>query len=195
MKQNEIQKSSQLFFMLIENVELLLGNKCVVDGFVKYGQIHVGDEVDVVGFGGPIKTKCCGIRVSGVLADVVSVGVNAGIMLCNVQETDVHRGQVLAAPNSVVAYSKFVGRCHILAETEGGRKVVFQNKRRFMFGLNATFILGEMTLPAGKAEVCSGDTADVDIELLYPLVFQKGDEFDIRENGVILGTGMVIETK
>jgi elongation factor Tu len=57
-------------------------------------------------------------------------GDNVGVLLRGVKREDVQRGQVLAAPNTVKTYKKFMAEVYVLNEKEGGRHTPFFNNYR-----------------------------------------------------------------
>ena len=71
------------------------------------------------------KTMCMGIEMYHKILDEGQAGDNVGILLKNIPNKEISRGDVLAIPNSVTKRQKFRATVNILLETEGGRTTGF----------------------------------------------------------------------
>merc|ERR1711976_1053053 len=105
----------------IESVYTISGRGVVVTGSVEQGQIKPGMDLELVGVNKPVATVCTGLEsFRKELADA-RAGDNAGVLLRHITKDQVQRGQVIAAPGTVKAYSKFKARFYALTAEEGGR--------------------------------------------------------------------------
>ncbi len=70
------------------------------DGADRAGEVKVGDEVALVGFGSDKKTVVTGVEMFRKLLDEGQAGDNVGLLLRGVAKEEVERGMVLAKPGS-----------------------------------------------------------------------------------------------
>jgi elongation factor Tu len=183
----------QPFLMPIEDVFSISGRGTVATGRVERGVVHVGDEVEIVGIKETTKTTCTGVEMFRKLLDEGQAGDNIGALLRGTKREDIERGQVLAAPGSILPHTKFKAECYILGKDEGGRHTPFFNGYRPQFYFRTTDVTGVITLPEGVEMVMPGDNLHVDAELITPIAMDVGLRFAIREGGRTVGAGVISE--
>ncbi len=184
----------QPFLMPVEDVFSIEGRGTVATGRIERGVIKVGDEVDVLGMNlKPNKTTVTGVEMFNKAMEEGQAGDNAGILLRGFKRTDVVRGQVLAAPGSVETHTAFKAEVYILSKEEGGRHTPFVTGYKPQFYIRTADVTGEVKLPDGVEMVMPGDNVTIDIELIMPVVIEKGMRFAIREGGMTVGNGVVLE--
>lgn len=181
------------FLMPIEDIFSISGRGTVVTGRIESGIVHVGDEVEIVGIKETSKTTCTGVEMFNKLLDEGQAGDNIGALLRGVDKKAVQRGQVLAAPGSILPHAKFKGAIYVLSKEEGGRHSPFFGGYRPQFYFRTTDITGTVKLPAGKEMVMPGDNVEIEVELIYPIAMDKGLRFAIREGGRTVASGQVTE--
>ena len=181
------------FLMSIEDVFTISGRGTVVTGRVERGQLHLNDEVEIVGLKPTKKTVVTGIEMFRKSLDVAMAGDNAGALLRGINRDEVERGQVLAKPGSVTPHHKFTAKVYILSKEEGGRHTPFFSNYRPQFYFRTTDVTGVIELPAGVEMVMPGDNVDMTVELIAPVALKKGTKFSIREGGRTVGAGVVSE--
>ena len=181
------------FLMSIEDVFTISGRGTVVTGRVERGQLHLNDEVEIVGLKPTKKTVVTGIEMFRKSLDVAMAGDNAGALLRGVNRDEVERGQVLAKPGSVTPHHKFKAKVYVLSKEEGGRHTPFFSNYRPQFYFRTTDVTGVIELPAGVEMVMPGDNVDMTVELIAPIALEKGTKFSIREGGRTVGAGSVTE--
>jgi elongation factor Tu len=187
------RKADLPFLMPIEDIFTITGRGTVVTGRVERGQIHTGDEVEIVGLTEEKKkTVVTGVEMFHKILDYGEAGDNIGALLRSVQRTDVRRGQVLAKPNSIHPHKKFRGQVYVLKKDEGGRHTPFFNNYRPQFFFRTTDVTGVITLPEGTEMCMPGDNVEMDVELIEPIAIENGLRFAIREGGRTVGSGVVI---
>jgi elongation factor Tu len=125
---NPVRSIDKPFLLRVENSMTISGRGTVVTGTVDQGQVHVGDTVDIVGFGNERSAVCVSLETFGKTLEVAQAGDNAAILLRGVKRDEVVRGQALAAPGSVVAASTFDAQMYVLKASEGGRHTAFVNR-------------------------------------------------------------------
>ena len=179
------------FLMSIEDVFTISGRGTVVTGRVERGQLHVNDEVEIVGLHETKKTVATGIEMFRKTLDEAMAGDNAGVLLRGIDRKDVERGQVLAKPGSVTPHHKFEAKVYVLTADEGGRHTPFFSNYRPQFYVRTTDVTGVIELPAGVEMVMPGDNIDMTVDLIAPVALENGTKFSIREGGRTVGAGTV----
>jgi elongation factor Tu len=185
----------QPFLMPIEDVFSITGRGTVVTGKVEQGQVHTGDEVEIVGIRPTQKTTCTGVEMFRKLLDQGQAGDNIGALLRGIDREGVERGQVLAKPGSVTPHTKFKAEAYILTKEEGGRHTPFFTNYRPQFYFRTTDVTGIVTLQEGTEMVMPGDNVTVDVELIVPIAMEEKLRFAIREGGRTVGAGVVVSIK
>jgi elongation factor Tu len=181
----------QPFLMPIEDVFGIKGRGTVVTGRIERGQVHTGEEIEIVGIKDTSKTVVTGVEMFKKTLDAGEAGDNVGCLLRGVEREDIERGQVLAAPGSITPHRKFQGEVYVLSKEEGGRHTPFFTGYRPQFYVRTTDVTGVVTLPEGTEMVMPGDNVTVDIELITPIAVEDGLRFAIREGGRTVGAGVV----
>lgn len=182
------------FLMPIEGVFSISGRGTVVTGRIEKGIIKFGEEVDIVGFNNDKKTTCTGIEMFNKLLGEGRAGENVGLLLRSIKRTDLKRGQVVASPNTIKAYNKFIAKVFILSAAEGGRKKPFVAFYRPQFYFRTTDITGsvdEILESEEKDFVLPGTSAVLSISLIVPVAIEMGLKFAIREGNITIGNGII----
>ena len=186
------RKSDQPFLMPVEDVFTITGRGTVATGRVERGKLEVNKEVEIVGLtDGKRKVVVTGIEMFRKTLDYAEAGDNIGALLRGVQRTEIERGQVLAAPNSIHPHTKFHGQVYVLTKDEGGRHTPFFNNYRPQFYFRTTDVTGVIALPEGVEMCMPGDNVEMDVELITPIAIEEGLRFAIREGGRTVGSGVV----
>jgi elongation factor Tu len=181
------------FLMPIEDIFSITGRGTVVTGRVERGRVHVGEEVEIVGFRETRKTVVTGVEMFRKLLDEGMAGDNIGLLLRGIEKDEVERGQVICKPGSITPHTKFKAQVYVLKKEEGGRHTPFFNGYRPQFYLRTTDVTGTVKLPQGVEMVMPGDNIDMEVELIQPVAMDKGLRFAIREGGHTVGAGAVAE--
>jgi elongation factor Tu len=187
--QREIDKP---FLMPVEDVFSITGRGTVATGRIERGIVKVQDEVEIVGLKDEKrKVVVTGVEMFKKLLDEGRAGDNIGALLRGVQRTEIERGQVLAAINSIHPHTKFKAQVYVLKKEEGGRHTPFFNGYRPQFFFRTTDITGSIKLPDGVEMCMPGDNIEMEIELIAPIAIEGGLNFSIREGGRTVGAGAV----
>ena len=182
------------FLMPIEDIFSITGRGTVVTGRIEAGTIHVGDAVELVGFGdAPRGTTVTGVEMFRKLLDQGEAGDNVGLLLRGVDKKDVKRGEVVAKPGSITPHTHFKAQIYVLKKEEGGRHTPFHNHYRPQFFIRTLDVTGEISLPEGVDMVMPGDNVEIDVKLITPVAINEGLQFAIREGGRTVGAGQVIK--
>ena len=168
------------FLMPIEDIFSITGRGTVVTGRIESGTIHVGDPVELVGFGDEPRTSVVtGVEMFRKLLDQGEAGDNK-------------RGEVVAKPKSITPHTIFKAQIYVLKKDEGGRHTPFHNHYRPQFFIRTLDVTGEIALPEGVEMVMPGDNVEITVTLITPVAMNNGLQFAIREGGRTVGAGQVI---
>ncbi|MBQ8906169.1 MAG: elongation factor Tu [Ruminococcus sp.] len=188
------RKADLPFLMPVEDTMTITGRGTVATGRVERGQLHLNDEVEIVGLSEEKgKTVVTGIEMFRKTLDYAEAGDNIGALLRGVQRSNIERGQVLCKPGSIHPFTKFRGQVYILKKEEGGRHTPFFNNYRPQFYFRTTDVTGIISLPEGVEMCTPGDNVEMDVELITPIAIEEGLRFAIREGGRTVGSGVVIK--
>ena len=186
------RKADMPFLMPVEDVMTISGRGTVVTGRVERGQLHAGDEVEIIGLTDERKkTVVTSMEMFRKTLDYCEAGDNVGALLRGVSRDEVERGQVLCKPGSINPHTKFRGQVYVLNKEEGGRHTPFFNNYRPQFYFRTTDVTGVVNLPAGTEMCMPGDNVEMDVELITPIAIEEGLRFAIREGGRTVGSGVV----
>jgi len=186
-----VREGDKPFLMAVEDVFSIKGRGTVATGRIERGTVHVGDEVEIVGFAPTRKTTVTGVEMFRKLLDSGQAGDNVGCLLRGVDKDEIERGQVLAAPGSITPHTKFMGEVYVLKKEEGGRHTPFFTNYRPQFYIRTTDVTGACQLPEGVKMVMPGDNVQMEISLIAPVALEEQMRFAIREGGRTVGAGVV----
>jgi elongation factor Tu len=180
------------FLMPVEDVFTITGRGTVATGRVERGQLHLNDEIEIVGIKEETKKSVVtGIEMFRKTLDYAEASDNVGILLRGVDRTEIERGQVVAVPGTVTCHKKFTAEVYVLTKDEGGRHTPFFNNYRPQFYFRTTDVTGVCNLPEGTEMCMPGDHVTMTIELIHPIAMEQGLTFAIREGGRTVGSGRV----
>jgi elongation factor Tu len=189
-----VRPADKPFLMPIEDVFSIMGRGTVATGRVERGTARVGDEVEIVGFQPlPMSARILDFLRLPPRIDAVMPGDQPGMEIEPVLPAEVQRGQVVAAPGSIGAHSRFKAEIYVLQKEEGGRHVPFFNGYRPQFYFRTTDVTGEIHLPDGVPFVMPGDNSPAEIELMTPIALEQGTRFEILDGPRRAGVGVVAE--
>ncbi|MEU8841939.1 elongation factor Tu [Streptomyces roseus] len=179
------------FLLPVENVLTITGRGTVVTGAVERGSVRTGDRVAVLGGDGePALTVVTGLETFGKPMESAEAGDNVALLLRGVPREGVRRGQVVAAPGSVVPRRRFRARVYVLSAREGGRTTPLATGYRPQFYIRTADVVGDVDL--GTAGVARpGETVEMTVELGRDVPLEAGLGFAIREGGRTVGAGTV----
>jgi elongation factor Tu len=192
------------FMLPIESVYSIPGRGTVATGKVLQGSIKLNDEIELVGFNEePIKTNITGIEMFNKTVDKGMAGDNLGILLKGLTKDQVRRGQIVAIPKTVQSSKEFVAECYLLSKEEGGRHTPFFSGFQPQFFFHTADINGSIEFlkddtlkkdeKTGKEMAMPGDRRKFKINLRAPMPVNIGLPFAMREGGVTIGAGRIVE--
>lgn len=181
------------FLMEIEDVFTIVGEGTAVNGRISRGTIKLNDEIQIIGLGKEtITATVIELKKQGKECEFIDEESNISVLLKDVSRESIERGQVLAKPNSIKAYTHFEAILDTLSKEEGGRHTPFFSnyKPQIIFGY--ADIRGLIILPKGKDIVYPGEKdISIGVELETNVAMEVGTKFTIREGGRTIGSGKV----
>ena len=177
--------------MPVEDVFTITGRGTVVTGRVEQGRIKTGEPVEIVGIRETRDTVVTGVEMFRKILDDGQAGDNVGLLLRGIERDEVARGQVIAAPGSIMPHTNFESEVYVLSHDEGGRHTPFFAGYRPQFYFRTTDVTGDITLPEGTEMVMPGDNTQFTVVLIQPIAMAEGLRFAIREGGHTVGAGVV----
>ena len=181
----------QPFLMPIEDVFSIKGRGTVVTGRVEKGMVKVGDQVEIVGIKDTTTTTVTGVEMFHKLMDEAEPGDAVGVLLRGIDRDEVERGQVLAAPGSILPHMDYEAQVYVLSKEEGGRHTPFFNGYKPQFFIRTTDVTGEINLPDGTEMVMPGDNIEMNVKLITPVAADEQLRFAVREGGRTVGSGVI----
>ncbi|GAM19248.1 hypothetical protein SAMD00019534_024230 [Acytostelium subglobosum LB1] len=179
------------FLMPVEEVFSISGRGTVATGRIDQGVVKVGDEVAIVGLKPHPKVAVTGLEMFGKILDFAQAGENVGVLLRGLKREDVLRGEVVAKPGTMKAYTKFVAKTYILTDVEGGRKKGFATNYKPQFFIRTSNVTGRIELPPNTPMAMPGDNLELTVELISPTPLNEGLRFAIREGQLTVGAGII----
>ena len=180
------------FLMPVEDVFSIKGRGTVVTGRIERGEVKVGDEIEIVGFGSTEKSTVTGVEMFHKSLDSGIPGDAVGCLLRGLEREEIARGAVLAKPGTINPLTKGKAQIFVLTKEEGGRHTPFFSGYKPQFYIRTTDVTGTVTLPEGTEMVMPGDNLEMDVELMYPVGLEKELRFAVREGGRTVGSGVFI---
>lgn len=183
------------FLMPIENVFSIEGRGTVVTGKIEQGQVRGGDSVEVLGLRTDgVSDVVTQVESFGRVLEAGEAGENVGCLLRKTSHTEVTRGQVLAACNSLQVHHRFDAEVYVLKREEGGRHTPFFDGYAPQFFFRTANVTGRASV-VGCDMAMPGDGVQMQVQLLQPIAMSTGDRFAIREGGKTIGSGVVTSVK
>ncbi|MCY0923355.1 hypothetical protein OS965_35335 [Streptomyces sp. H27-G5] len=180
------------FLMCVDDVfQRHRGRTVVLAGRIEQGRVHTGDDVEIVGLGGSGTARVEDILVRRVPAVEASADMNVVVVLRGGAADGVERGQVLAAPGSISAHTRFTADIAVLSEEQGGAEVV--SGERLCFHIRCAVVWGTVTLPQRLDMVRPLHGSKVTITLDEPVALDDGGRFAFRYRGRAAGSGTVTQ--
>jgi elongation factor Tu len=185
------EKLNEPFLMPIETVLVAPGRGTVVTGKVEKGTLKVNTEVEVITSKKIFNTLCMGIEMYHKILDVAQVGDNIGVLLKNVPNKDVKRGDVLVQKDVYKKYKNFTAHIYMLEAKEGGRKNPFKSGYKPQFFFRVNNISGIIVLKNEDDVVMPGENLEISVKLDKLVVIEKGLRFVMREGKLTIGAGII----
>jgi elongation factor Tu len=188
-----VRKTNLAFLMSIEGIFMATGRGTVLTGKIETGIIKIGEFLEIIGGRENINTLCMGLEMFRKSLDIAEAGDNIGVLVKAVKRNEVRRGFVLAAVNTIKAYSNFKAKIYALTKKEGGRHKPFTTNYTPQFFFRTANVTGSIILPEEVSAVMPGDSLVVNIKLVDKVPLNIGLRFVMREGNITIGAGIILE--
>jgi len=180
--------ASQPMRMPIDRVFTVQGFGTVVTGTLQSGAVKVGDTVEILP--AQFAARVRGVGVHGQKVGQAVAGQRTAINLAGVQVSQLARGDVLAAPQSIKPSLMLDVRLTLLNEADK----VLSNRERLRLYTGAAEVLCRAVLLEQDA-LAPGESAYAQLRLEEPLAVVAGDRFVLRSYSPMstIGGGSVID--
>lgn len=178
------------FLLSVESSLVVRGRGTVVTGKVEHGQLTVNDELDLVS---DIirKTMCLGIEMFRKSLDNSRCGDNVGILLKNIKEKEVSRGDMLCTIGVIKPYLIFKCKVYFLLFKEGGRKTGFGCNYKPQFFFRTSNVTGSLTFPENVTFIMPGDSLELIVTLNKKSPITLNLKVILREGNLTIGAGVI----
>ena len=181
------------FLMSIDEEFFIPYAGTVAIGPVERGTCGINTVVEIVGFKPPRKNIVTDMEQRHKKCAMISAGEAAGLLLRSLVRGGAQRGQVLAAPGTIQAYSKFRAIVYLLTRQEEGSDFPDLSAPIYSFFIRTVEINGTLKLEEGMSQVRGGDIVPLTVELEVIVAMEVGLRFTLRKEGSPLGMGVVTE--
>lgn len=169
------------------------GAGTVVTGTLWAGELHVGDELEILPRGTVAGVR--GLQEHGCAVDKAQAGERVAVNLRGVKTSDVRPGDFLASPHTLQATDRFDAWLTYVewGETHGSKPLATGTRVHVAHGTRE--VIGRVLLMDGKPELACGKAAFAQIRLDEPLPVTWRDHFVIRSYSPVrvVGGGMVLK--
>ncbi len=171
----------------IDRVFTLPGFGTVVTGTLVSGQIRVEDRLEIVPGGTAVRVR--GLQSHGEARDACRAGERTAVNLSGVERSDVYRGQVLAAPGSVVETTQVTLHLGLL---DAAPPLPIRTRVRLHIG--TAEVIGRI-VPLDAAEIPPGGRGYARFRAEEPFAAAARDRFVVRSFSPprTIGGGIVLD--
>jgi len=188
-----VRDVNEKFLMSVESIHVAHGRGTVVTGKVEKGQIRVNDELELVAKKNNFRTICLGLETYNQILDYAIPGDNIGVLIKNVPNKEVSKGDVLCAPGSMKRHTTFIARAYIQSKKEGGRSKPFKSGYKPQFFFRVSNITGTIFFDDEEMLGMPGEQVMFNVVLFEKSIINEGLKFVIREGKLTIGAGVIIK--
>ncbi|MGK5729144.1 GTP-binding protein [Streptomyces sp. URMC 124] len=178
------------FLLSVERVLTLPARGTAVTGVIERGTVRLRDRVQLLGADGPSDTHVTGLESFGRPLATAQAGDRVSLLLRGFHREHARRGDIVAAPGSVVPRRRFTADVCLLRAEEGGRHTPLFSGYRPQFHLRTADVTGTVIL-GGPGVALPGESVTMAVVLDRDVPLETGLAFVIREGGRTVGTGTV----
>jgi selenocysteine-specific elongation factor len=184
----EEKDTHEVFRLPVDRAFTITGFGTVVTGTLISGSISEGDRIEI--YPDKIETRVRSIQVHEKSVKTAYAGQRVAINIANVKLDEIHRGDVLAKPDSMEATMMLDARLEMLKSAEKP----IDNRDRLRLYHGTSEIMCRVVL-LDREELKPGDSAFVQLRLEEKTACMKGDRFVIRTYSPMLtiGGGTILE--
>ena len=176
------------FRLPVDRVFTIEGHGTVITGTLMEGSVAVGDEIEIYPEETPVKVR--NVQVHGENTDRAYAGQRTAINLAGIKKSDVNRGDVLAAPESLENSLMVDAAVEMFDDTT--RTLLDGSRVHFYCGSSES--LAKVVL-MDREFLDKGSHGYAQLRLETPVAVKKGDRFIIRFYSPVesIGGGVVLD--
>lgn len=184
----EDRQDRGIFRLPIDRVFTMKGFGTVVAGTVLSGSLVPEQMVELLPQRQKLRVR--GLQIHEQNVKRVKIGDRAAINLAGIEKEAIHRGDVLAAPDSYRPTRFFDAKFYLLASSSKSLK----NATRIRLNIGTSEVLGRISI-LDKEEIKPGESAFIQFRLEAPVVPDVGDRFVVRNYSPVytIGGGVVLD--
>lgn len=184
------RQDKELFRLPIDRVFTMDGFGTVITGTLLEGCCQVGQEIELYPQEKIVKIR--GLQVHGQKVDMAFAGHRTAMNLVNIKKEEINRGEVLAAPGSLIKSQFIDAKVQLFSNTD--RQLKNGDRVHLNFGSAQTIC---KVILFGKDTVQSGGEAYVQLRFDEPVAMKRNDRFIIRFYSPIetFGGGIVLDAE
>lgn len=184
------------FRMTIDEVYAMKSGGMITVGTVAQGTLHVGDEVEALGYGRQKKLQVNGLEMYRKLLDWVEEGDNAGVLFKNAERGDLERGMMLTTPGKIQMADTVHAIVYVPTKDEDPRAnhSPLLPKSRPTVHMGSAQLTSLLLFDNEQHEVCMpGDFERVEIRLIQEMPYVSGSRIELFDfNGKFLAVGSIL---
>ncbi|KAI6647953.1 Elongation factor Tu, mitochondrial [Oopsacas minuta] len=179
------------FFFNVEKAITVKGRGTVAVGSLERGIIEKGNEAEILGKSGKIRTVISQIQMFYKEVPKAMSGDSIGALLRGVSKDKVRRGSIIAKPGSIKLVKKADVKLYVLSKEEGGRHTPFMKGYKPVVFSRMSAVSAIVTeLKGGKEMVMPGEDVELTFEFVIPLAIEEGKRFTVRDSRKTIATGV-----
>lgn len=183
----EEKSSIGLLRLPADRVFSMKGFGTVITGTLISGKVAVGDQIMI--YPSKVTSKVRGLQVHNESVTLAEAGLRTAINFQGLDKTEVHRGDIIAFPDTLVPSYMIDVALHYLP----GNPKPLKNRVRIRFHTGTSEILGVVIL-LDREEVAPGENVLAQIRLESPVCLVKDDRYVLRSYSPVrtIGGGPIL---
>ena len=143
----ETENNKYTFLFSVDGVWRITGRGIAITGRVEYGEIKVGDTIQLVGMDKEtINAEIIEIEKFREKPDVAVEGENVALFLKGVEYEQICKGQIAVTPDTIKAAKKFDAEITVSTANNDGKPIEFKNGEQKQFYFRTVEIPGDLIL-------------------------------------------------
>ncbi len=181
------RSASGLFRLPVDRVFTMKGFGTVITGTLFSGKIAVGEQVAIYPSGTTSKVR--GLQVHNQAVEEAQVGQRTAINFQGLEKTAIHRGDVVARPDTLVpSYMVDVSLQYLSSNAKA-----LKNRSKVRFHTGTSEVMGKLVL-MDREELQPGEEAVAQVRLDAPVTILKDDRYVLRSYSPVrtIGGGRIL---
>ncbi len=183
------RKNENVTRLPIDRVFSVKGFGTVVTGTLVSGEIHAGDELELLPAGKKVRVRS--LQVHGKAVERSAAGNRTAVNLGGIDTSEIERGMVLIPVGTLSPAQSIDAEMEVLP----GAPRPLRSRQRVRVHLGTSEVLGRLQIIDEKNEIAPGETGLAQLRLEAPAVAVPGERFVIRSYSpqVTIAGGKVLD--